>query len=853
MSIDSNKFLKDYIADVDKGYDEILNSDKGVKKNWEQLLSNIKTVGTKELEDLQSEINWLMEENGVTYNVYNEPNGLNRPWELNAIPFVIHENEWKHIEKGIQQRAELLNLVLKDIYGKRELIKNNIIPPEVIYEHRDFLRQCDQIELGTIKNLMIYSAEISRGPDGRMWVVNDRAQAPSGMGYALENRITTRRVASDLFQNIHVKFLTEFFKEFNQMLIDASNTKNENPNIVILTPGPHNETYFDHAYLSSLLGYPLVKGSDLIVRNGQVWIKSLKGLKKVDVILRRVDDIFVDPLELREDSFLGVAGLLEVVRNKKVTIVNPIGSGVIENSGLIPFMRAICRYFFKEELILPQIASWWCGQKKERDFVMKNIKNYVVKRIDRSNRESIFFCEFLSEQEISNLKAEIQKYPSRYVAQEKIYFSSTPNYVKGKLEPRKVVCRTFSTATKNGYKVMQGGLVRVASERKELRVSNQRGGISKDFWVISDTKEINQNFTYSNKTLGASNINDLASNTAENLFWSGRYLGRTLSTARYLRMVLETMSTERYSSKKTDSEILTHLYKSVTNITSTFPGFVEQGNEYALEDPLREIQSLVLDPQRIGTLAQTLNSFNNSYYGLRNLWSKDIWRVFDSINKLWDKFDNTKTYPIKSLIRLLDRTITRLIAFMGLIEESIMVNQGLILYFIGLQMEQASMNISKFRSMIVFDIEEQLNYQVLESLLNSHESLNIYRYSYQSYLSTENVLDLIMLDKNYKKSLHYQLKRMQKDISRLPIPENTQGFSECQLKIGKACIAIQQIDSRTILAVNPENNEREQLEKMLSELSDLLHETSLAISKTYFDHSYQQTQMVQQKLMTNDF
>jgi len=850
--MDSKNFLEDYVGDVNDGYDEILNSDKKVKKKWQQLLSNINNIGTQELDDLQNEINWLMEENGVTYNVYNEPNGLNRPWKLNAVPFVIHENEWKHVEKGIQQRAELLNLILKDIYGKRELIKNNIIPPEVIYGHRGFLRQCDQIESNTIKNLMVYSAEISRGPDGRMWVVNDRAQAPSGMGYALENRLTTRRVTSDLFQNIHVKLLSVFFKEFNQMLVDSSSTNEGNPNIVILTPGPHNETYFEHAYLSSLLGYPLVKGNDLIVRSGQVWIKSLKGLKKVDVILRRVDDVFVDPLELREDSFLGVAGLLEVVRNKQVTVVNPVGSGVVENSGLIPFMSAICKYFLDEELILPQIASWWCGQKKERDFVLKDIKNYVVKRIDRSNRENIFFCEFLSDKEIKDLKESIHKYPNRYVAQEKIYFSSAPNYVDGKLEPRKVVCRTFCTATANGYKVMQGGLVRVASERKELRVSNQRGGISKDFWIVSDTKEPKPKFSYSNKRLGASNINDLASNTAENLFWSGRYLGRALITARYLRMVLETMNEERYSAKKTDSEILSHLYKSVTNITSTFPGFVEKGKENALRDPLKEIQSIILDENRIGTLAQTLNSFNNSYYGLRNLWSKDIWRVFDSINKLRSDFDNQKKYPIKSLIRLLDKTITRLIAFMGLIEESIMVNQGLILYFIGLQMEQASMNIAKFRSLIVFDVEEQLNYQILESLLNSHESLNVYRYSYQSYLSIDNVLDLIMMDKNYKKSLHYQLKRMQKDISRLPIPENVHGFSECQKKIGKARATLQDINSKSILEINPDNNEREKLEEMLSELSDLLHETSLAISKTYFDHSYKQTQMVQQKLISND-
>jgi len=849
MKIDLNPFFQDYIKDL-KNYDEILTPNKEINQNWLQLFENLKTIGQEELHETQSEMNWLMVQNGVTYNVYNSPNGLNRPWQLNSIPFIIHEDEWNGIEAGIKQRAKVLDLILKDIYGERNLLKDKIIPPEVFYEHRGFLRQCDQIEYNTSKNLLIYSAELSRGPDGRMWVVNDRTQAPSGMGYALENRFTTSRTASELFKGINVKQPSGFFNDFNQMLIDVTPEGVSDPNIVILTPGPHNETYFEHTYLSSLLGLPLVKGNDLIVRNGYVWMKSLKSLKRVDVILRRVDDVFVDPLELREDSYLGVAGLLEVVRKKNVTVVNPIGSGAIENSGLIPFMNAICQYFFKENLILPQIASWWCGQKKERDWVLKNLKKIVVKRIDKSNRESLYFCEFLSDKEIEALKKEIITNPYRFVAQENISFSSAPSYIEGKLEPRKVVCRTFSVAKGDDYSVMPGGLVRIASERKELRVSNQRGGISKDFWITSNQCQGNiQQYTWNtNKKLQTSDIHDLPSDTANNLFWSGRYLGRALITCRYLRTVLNSMNNEKYNTHEAESEILPYLYKTLTNITSTFPGFIGKGSEETLKQPLKELQSLILDANRIGSLAQTLKSFNNSYYTLRNLWSKDMWRVFDSINKLWKEYDYRKQYSLSFLIKLLDRTITRLVAFMALIEESIMVKQGLLLYFIGLQMEQATMNIAKCRSMIVFNHENYLNYEILESLLNSHESLNIYRYSYKSYLSTENVVNLILLDKEYAKSLHYQLIRIQKDILRLPVAENIVGFNACQEKINKVCSIMEDINPETILEVNPETSEREHMEKTLSELSDLLHETSLAISNTYFDHTYQQKQMVNQKI-----
>ena len=391
MTVNTNILFQNYFSDV-KNYDEVVNSNMIINFHWDNLLENLTHIGIHQLKLKQNEVNWLMAENGVTYNVYNDPKGLNRPWNLNIVPFLIHENEWTNIEKGIRQRAELLNLVLKDIYGKRELISNGIVPHEVIFAHQGFLRQCDQIQYKTSKHLLIYSADLARGPDGRMWVVNDRTQAPSGMGYALENRYSISRVIPDLFKNVNVKQAAGFFYDFNQMLVESAPQNQHDPNIIILTPGPHNETYFEHAYLSNYLGYPLVHGNDLVVRNKKVYIKSLKGLKQVDVIVRRVDDAYMDPLELREDSYLGVVGLLDVVREQNVTVVNPIGSGILENSGLIPFMNHICRYFLNEDLILPQIASWWCGQEKERNYVLNNLTQLVVKRIDRSNRESIYFA-----------------------------------------------------------------------------------------------------------------------------------------------------------------------------------------------------------------------------------------------------------------------------------------------------------------------------------------------------------------------------------------------------------------------------------------------------------------------------
>ncbi|WP_179019649.1 circularly permuted type 2 ATP-grasp protein [Winogradskyella forsetii] len=832
-------------------YDELLTSKMEIKDNWKVLSQNLSKIGPETLALKQTEIDWLLAENGVTYNVYNDPKGLNRPWDLNVVPYIIHQNEWNKVEKGIQQRAELLNLVLKDLYGKRELLKNGIIPPEVIYAHSGFLRSCDKIQYKTSKQLLIYAADLARGPDGRLWVVNDRTQAPSGMGYALENRFSTSKIIPELYKDINVAQPSNFFNDLNQLLLNSATTNVESPMVVILTPGPHNETYFEHSYLSSFLGYPLVKGNDLVVRHGKVWLKSLKGLKQVDVILRRIDDSFMDPLELREDSYLGVAGLLEAVRLQNVTIVNPIGSGVLENPALNPFMKNICKYFLDEDLMLPQIASWWCGQEKERKLVLEDLSSFVVKRIDRSNREHIYFCEFLDKEALENLKKEILNYPHKFVAQEKISFSTAPNFVKSELEPRKISCRTFAIAKDDGYSVMPGGLVRVAPEREELFVSNQRGGTSKDFWVVNDLPQPNlQNYSWNKTNSSASKgLNDVPSNTAENLFWSGRYIGRALVTARYLRMVLSQMTHAQYHDRKPESESLKILFQSITQITSTFPGFMSE-NEEVLHNPLKEIKAIILDDTKVGSFAQSMQSFNTSYYSLRNLWSRDMWRVFDGIQKHIKNLKKEDSYTVFKLTNFFDKIITRLIAFMALTEESILVRQGLLLYFIGLQLENSAMNIEKFRALLIVNYDEELEYEILESLLNSHESLNIYRYSYNSYLSLENVLNLIILDKEYARSLTYQMHRLKKDIDKLPVTNNNAELTICQENMNVVISKMERLNIADMLTINPESNMRENLDRSLSELSDLLHTTSLSISDTYFNHSQPQKQLVDRNITT---
>lgn len=834
-----------------QGYDEMYTSQNSVRPYWQKLLAGFDELGVDGLMGRQKDIDWLLSENGVTYNVYNDPKGMHRPWSLNVVPFLLHQDEWKTVETGLRQRAELLNLVLKDVYGERSLIKNGIVPHEVIYGHRGFLRQCTGIEYTTPKFLSIYAADLARGTDGRLWVVNDRTEAPSGMGYALENRSTASRILPEMYAKMNVTRLSGFFQELNQMLVEASPVKKENPNIVILTPGSHNETYFEHAYLSSFLGYPLVQGNDLVVRDGFLWMKSLQGLKQIDVVLRRVDDAFSDPLELREDSHLGVAGLLDVVRRKNVSVINPVGSGVMENPGLIPFMPNIAKYFLDQDLILPQIASWWCGQKKEKQYVLENLSKLVVKRIDRTNRESIHFGEFLNPEELDALKRNIEQRPYRFVAQERISFSTAPNLIKDSLEPRNLVTRAFCIASQNDYSIMPGGLVRVAPGREAIRVSNQRGGTSKDFWVLEDQpiKEDKVGLWQKRPSIAVSGLDNLPSLTAENLYWAGRYVGRTLINTRFIRMVMRQLSTIQNPYEEPNTEKLRTLLKTTTHLMGTYPGFAEKTKKGldAMVNPYKEMLSIIKDKDRVGSLAHTIGMFSNSYYAIRNLWSSDMWRVFEDIQKLWKSFQEEEQPSMNRVLKVLNQLITRLIAFMGLVEESIMIQQGLLLYFIGLQLEQSMLTIVKCRSLLTIKYDAQTEYDLLEYLLISNESLNIYRYSYRSYIQLEHVLNLVALDLDYPRSLTYMLNRLQKDIARLPQSNHNNHLNSYQKYVFEAFSKLRLAEAATLSQTVTDNDfVREALNTLMEELSDLLHQTSQSITSTYFNHTDRQNQLFTQ-------
>lgn len=817
---------------LNSSFDEMFNPDCTVREHWKNIVNNLEQAPSGLLEQKQTEIDWRLEDNGVTYNIYNDPTGNNRRWNLDPIPFVLKEQEWDEVSRGLQQRAKLLNLIFKDLYTDQKLIKEGILPAEIIYAHKGFLTEVSHFDDAYYK-LHFYAADISRGPDGKFWVINDRTQSPSGLGYAIENRLTMNSVSNDLYPDIEIKKIVHFVENYKSMLKNITPKHIHNPLIALLTPGPFNETYFEHSYLSSFLDLTLVQGEDLLVKNSSVWIKSLSGLKKVDGILRRVDGRFCDPLELRNDSRLGVAGLVDVARNNNVALVNPLGIGILENLGLNPFMENIAKYFLNEELILPQIATWWCGQEKELEFVIQSMDTLIIKKIDRTKNIETYFGKYLNPSAKAELIAKMRKYPHLYVGQEQIDFSTVPSYVNGKIEPRNAVIRAFSFQNENNFEVMPGGLVRISSSKDSLVVSNQKGGSSKDLWILGKSEDISHLNIFKSIDSIDTRLEHISTKRAENLFWLGRYLTRAIITARMIRFLLKNIiNFNRYETSHNSNEVQTILNIALTHLTMTYPGFLDEKEK----QPLGEILSVITDKTRVGTLSFTLDMLSSVSLNVKHLMTLEAWRILEKIKKEWYFYLIKKAKTNREHINELDKVLIYLMAYKELIDESIFKEQGLILYDIGYKLEISLLLISKLRSLLTAKFDKLTEYDILDSMLHSYESYNSYRAYYKSTLQLDNVLEFLLFNTKYPKSLIYIILELLEDLKELPKMGEETHLSSYEEPIFNIYSMLRLNSAATLLQSNHDEFIYQKLDEFLATISNHLIESSNELTKTYFAH-----------------
>ncbi|MCM2464149.1 circularly permuted type 2 ATP-grasp protein [Pseudomonas sp. CG7] len=734
-------------------YHELLDDSGAVRAHWRRLFDQLQRSTPAQLLQRQALLARQIQENGVTYNVYADPKGADRPWELDLLPHVIDPQEWKHLQAGIAQRARLLNAVLADLYGPQRLISEGLLPAELVFGHNNFLWPCQGIAPPDGSFLHLYAVDLARTPDGRWWVTADRTQAPSGAGYALENRTIVSRAFPDLYRDLKVRHLSGFFRTLQETLARQAPSDGESPLVVLLTPGRFNESYFEHLYLARQLGYPLVEGGDLTVRDATVYLKTLSGLRRVHAIMRRLDDDFCDPLELRTDSALGVPGLLEAVRQGRVLVANALGSGVLESPGLLGFLPKINQYLFGEELLLPSIATWWCGEPPVLAQALEKLPHLLIKPAFPSQSFSPVFGRDLSEAQRAQLAARMQARPYAYVAQELAQLSQAPVWQAedGQIQPRAIGMRMYAVSGKDDYRVLPGGLTRVAAEADAEVVSMQRGGASKDTWVLSEQAPGGEQWK-AQRTVGVHDLvrRDpyLPSRVVENLFWFGRYCERCDGSARLLRIMLA-----RYVDGD-DPQAL----ESAVALGESLMLLPEEG-----ELPERLLAALLGDDWSF-SLRSNLQRLQWAASQVRGKLSRENWQALVEVQREAMELE-TEEADFGELLDFLNRLVMSLAALSGFARDDMTRDEGWRFLMIGRRLERLqflSSSLAAFlRSDAVFDQAG------LEWLLELGNSSITYRSRYLAVAQVIPVLDLLLLDEQNPHAVLFQLKLVARTLKRL--------------------------------------------------------------------------------------
>jgi len=826
--------------------DEMLDDAGDLRPHWRYVAQVLDSLGHGELGQRKDEARRLLRETGVTYTVAGDPSRIETPWELDPIPHLVTSDEWAAIESGLMQRAELMNLLLKDIYGPQNLIKKGVLPLELIYAHGGFLRPLHGLPFPDGHNLPFYAADLARGADGRTWVLDDRSQAPSGAGYALENRVVMTRILPSLFRDAHVHRLALFFQNLRASIAAMAPRAGEEARVVVLTPGSLNETYFEHSLLASYLGYTLAQGDDLTVHGGRVWLRSMKRLEPVDVILRRVDDHYCDPLELRADSRLGVPGLTEVVRRGQVRIINPLGSSVLENNGLYAFLPEIARHLLGQELELPSPVSWWCGRPSDRSHVLANLEQLLIKPIYREAGSRVIDASLLDAAQRDDLKSRIEAQPHLFVGQERIRLSTVPTLVKDGLEARQAVLRSFLVARKDGYVAMPGGLTRIAPSQQSFDVSGQAGGPSKDTWILATEPEKQVSLLPAAVT-GATTVSrrgDLPGGAADSLFWLGRYAERAEQSARLMRTTLRLYRDALEYQGEADMLCLDDLLQGLTHLTATYPGFVGPPGKSRRADPIPEIFALVLDRQRRGSIGFNLQALLAAAYGVRDRFSGDTWRIINTLRGRLDMLQGVEVGQQNALQNHLDELITALIALTGAVQESMVRARAWLFLDMGRRIERALLIISLLRSTVIAQRSPQVEALLLESVLRSADSLQAYRRVHHDQPQIYAVLDLLLHDDGNPRSLAFQLSQLQERVDTLPRDEWVR-VTEQQRLVLDAVRRLQLPRLKELVAFDADRPSRLILDRMLNDIAVLLRATSRAVAADYFADLRGPRQLVQ--------
>ncbi|MFZ0742962.1 MAG: circularly permuted type 2 ATP-grasp protein [Terracidiphilus sp.] len=737
-------------------YDELSADGVNPRPHWAPLMESLRAIGPEELGRRCVRAERRIRENGITYNIYSDPLGVNRPWKIDIVPFMIAAEEWRYIEKGIIQRARLLGLILEDLYGSQSLLASGHFPAELLYANPAFLRPMVGVRVPSHSYLHLLAVDLARSPNGQWWVLADRTQAPSGSGYALENRTIVSDVLPRIFRSSNILRLAPFFRAQRDALTSLASCSN--PRIVLLTPGPHNETYFEHSYLARYLGFALVEGADLTVRDRSVYLKTVDGLERVDVILRRIDDSFCDPLELNSASLLGVPGLVDAVVAGNVKIANALGSGVIETAAIMPFLPGLSRHLTGETLTLPSVATWWCGQSYALDWVLNHLDSVVLKPAFPSRGMEPVFGAKLEAREKAKLIAQLSASPHEFVAQEQVALSNAPVWGNSNLYARSVVLRAYVVNSGDGWIAIPGGLVRVAETEGSV-VSMQRGGHSKDAWVLWDSPVDTFSMLHprNQPVVLHRGSPDMPSSVADRVFWLGRYVERAENTARIVR----SMISRARGAEPGEISVLVRLHECLNSRHSKLPK-AKKRRPTPLEFE-RELISVISDVKRTDSLAFILSEVSRVGNSVRERLSPDMMILIAQLRTSVDAPPDTQILEYPAILTL---SLEFLSAFSGMERENINRGIGWLFMSIGRRLERA-IYLTRMLRQITLPLGEK-DWVLLECLLEVADSSMTYRSRYYTTLQPMAVIDVLMADGGNPRSLDFQLAHLADQYQRLP-------------------------------------------------------------------------------------
>lgn len=774
--------------------DEFIGADGQLRPHWLRFLEPLSRTHPDDIERAFSVADRNIADSGASYRVPGE--AADRPWPLGKLPMLIGAEEWREIAAGVAQRASLLEAILADVYGEGRLVAEGALPAALVAGSPDYLRPMQGVKPPGGRWLNFYAVDLGRGPDGRWWVLGDRTQAPSGAGYALVNRIVLSRAFPRLYREMNVERLAPFFQTFRDTL--AATASRDDPRICLFTPGSYNDTYFEQAWLARYLGFLLVQGDDLVMRDGLVHVRTIEGLKRADVLWRRVDADFSDPLELNSASQLGVPGLIEAMRKGGVVVANAPGAGLVESPALMAFLSGLSYRLLGEPLRLPNIATWWCGQPRERAETIANLDNMAVASAfgraipGAAPGRSVLGAE-LRPAERARLVEAIEARGVDFVGQEVVSLSTTPVWDDGQLSPRPFVLRVYATPTRDGWRMMSGGFCRV-SDRLDARAVTMGKGVSvADVWVVGDKPVEAASLLPAQSDVRIRRIvGVLPSRAADNMFWMGRYLERAEATLRLVR-ALAGRTAEAGAQGGGGSETT----RKLVGLLIAWGALPEKTEER----PGARVASMALTSAALyGSALNLAARARDIAATVRERLSSDVWRVFDDLAA--QLAGAASPYPDAETQAHADAGLRAIAALSGLAQENMNRAAGWRFLDMGRRIERA-VAMCRFARQFAEPAEGSDD---LDALLDLADSQITYRARYLTGAAPAPVRDLVLLDPYNPRAVAFQVERLGEHLASLT-PLSDDGMMEeprrlqTRLSSDISTARADDLDARAILVI----------------------------------------------------